>query len=474
MNQDEFKKFREDILKGFQITATPTVKSILALFFSGLISTYGIYSILLSLGIEGNTMYKAIGIFVLILIVADTFKRGALARFYNSKIRNVIVDSKVLKMQLVVSALALSFMVVFDIVGSFSTANYVEAKYQEFQATSSKEFELLESNAKVGQSDQSLYSQELTIWQSDKKTAYQNCNDLWKGYKAKYKAKCKKEWDNDKKNAKPIKPNTNGSVSVDDYKSVKDDANSDFLSEYIFYIILFLSLALTMLLQYTTISEIDNKKDDIDQSLTSMVIGILQDRLTELETNMIQHETERNELISDADKKEKSLGRDFETRGKAIALLGLSKAVDARGKTVQRIANNEAMPTVNKKAGFVHNVFGDDEPLNEDRYNEQAQNSTQTNQSLNESVITKTVNEQNLVVKQIDLKEYNAWEIEIIGLLWKGATVKRTEQLETRDNVLKVIGNNKTKTVRLSKLYQKLLQDEFIYKKIGYFAKVEL
>ena len=59
-------------------------------------------------------------------------------------------------------------------------------------------------------------------------------------------------------------------------------------------------------------------------------------------------------------------------------------------------------------------------------------------------------------------------------LLWKGATVKRSEQLQTRDNVLKVIGDNKVNTTRLSKLYQKLLKDKFIYKKIGYFSNVDL
>jgi len=237
MTQNEFKKFREDILKGFQLTSTPTIKSISALFFSGLISTYGIYSILLSVGIEGNTMYKAIGIFILILIVADTFKRGALVKYYNSTLRSVIVGAKVLKMQLVVSILALAFMTVFDVVGSFSTANYVEAKYQEFQATNSKEFELLETNAKNGQSALTIYSQELTTWQNDKRDGYQVCNEKWKGWKAKYKAKCKEEWNT--ANPKPIKPTQKGSVSVADYKSVKDGANDDFLSEYIFYIILF-------------------------------------------------------------------------------------------------------------------------------------------------------------------------------------------------------------------------------------------
>jgi hypothetical protein len=412
-------------------------------------------------------MYKAIGIFVLILIVADTFKRGGLVRYYNSLIRNLITGAKVLKMQLVISILALSFMSVFDIVGSFSTANYVEAKYQEFRATNSKEYELLESNAKNGQSELSIYSQELAVWQQDKKDAYQVCNEKWRGWKAKYKAKCKNEWEN--QHPKPIKPNASGSVSVSDYKSVKEDTNSDFLSEYIFYIILFLSLALTMLLQYTTISEIQNNKDEIDQSLTSMVIGILQDRLKELEANMVQHETKRNELISSGDKEEKKLNRDFEKRGKAISLISMQKAVDARGKTVERIANNETMPTTIKKAGFVYNPFNESvsnqavkrnnqtEPLNGEH-----ENRAETNQPLNDSV------------KRIDLKRYSNSDLELIDLLWKHSTVKRNEQLETRDNVLKIIGDNKNNTLRLRNLYKKLLADKYIYKKVSYFSDVDL
>ena len=358
MKRNQFNDSQKEILGDFQITATPTIKSLSALFFSGLISTFGIYSILLSVGIEGNTMYKAIGIFILILIVADTFKRGSLVKYYNSILKVTILSKgKTKKMQLGVSILALAFMTVFDIVGSFSTANYVEQSYQEFQATNSKEFKLLEDNAKNGVSELSLYSQELTTWTDDKKLAYQNCNDQWNGYKAKYKAKCKKEWDNKKTNAKPVKPSNNGSVSVADYKNVKEGANEDFLSEYIFYIILFLSMALTMLLQYTTISEIQDSRDEIEEELNDMTIGILQDRLRELETNLVHHETERSDLISQSDKEEKRLNRDFEERGKAIGLLSMGKAVESRGETVKRIANNSNFPTSNTKAGKVVNPF---------------------------------------------------------------------------------------------------------------------
>lgn len=229
-------------------------------------------------------------------------------------------------MQLYISLLALSFMVVFDMVGSFSTANWVEQKYQDFRATSSKEFELLEQNAKNGKTELNVYSQELTTWQSNKTSAYAVCDEKWKGWKAKYKADCKQEWE--KNNPTPQKPTTGITVSVNDYQEVKSGANDDFLSQYIFYIILFLSVSLTLLLQYTTISEINDNYDTIKELLTEMMVGILQDRLTELEANYVHHETQRNELISRADQREKELGRDFEERGKAIALLALGKAVE--------------------------------------------------------------------------------------------------------------------------------------------------
>jgi len=258
-------------------------------------------------------------------------------------------------MQLVIFFLSLAFMFVFDVVGSVSTANYTEQSYQDFRATNSKEFELLTQNAESGKSELSIYSQELTAYQQNKRDAYQVCSEKWKGWKAKYKAKCKNQWN--RANPTPTKPNSSTTVKVDDYKSVKNDTNGDFLSKYIFYIILFLSLALTMLLQYTTVSQILENHEDIDETLTDEVIGILQDRISELETNMIQHETQRNELISDSDREHKANKRQFEKLGKAIQLLSLNKAVDARGATVQRIANNETMPTTNKKAGFVRTPF---------------------------------------------------------------------------------------------------------------------
>ena len=440
MTKEEFKTQKEAVLNGFQISSKPTIKSISALFFSGLISTFGIYSILLSMNIEGNNLYKAIGIFILILIVADTFKRGALANYLNSVTRNNILGNvKTRKMQLVISGLALSFMFVFDIVGSVSTANYTEQSYQDFRATNSKEFELLKDNAQNDKSALTIYSQELTTWTQEKADAKITCNEKWKGWKAKYKAKCKEEWNAN--NPKPTKPSSNGSVSVNDYRDVKSENNDDFLSSYMFYIILFLSLSLTMLLQYTTLSEILERHEDIDETLTPEVIGILQDRISELETNMIQHETKRNELISDSDREEKHHKRKFEKLGKAIKLLGINKAVEARGETVKRVANNSSFPTTTKKAGFVDFSFNQQDEVNEYRENQESVNNAVT-----------AVNDENL-----------------IKALYSTVTDENSK-LVSKPNVIDT--TKRVQVQRLSKIYDVLKKSNVIELRgnKGYFA----
>ena len=354
MTKRALNKHKREIFESVQIDYIPTIKSSLALAFSGAISTFGIYSIIDG-AVTGDNLNIALGVFILILIVADTFKRGALSRYYNSIIRTQITQKgKVLKLQLAVFFLALSFMVMFDFIGSFSTANFIEQKYQDYRATSSKEFELLQDNAKDNKADKSLYSQELNVWEQSKRDAYQNCNDQWKGWKPKYKAKCKKEWNDKKENAKPTKPNSNSSVSVADYKDMKSNVNDDFLSRNIYNIILFLSMAITLLLQYSTISEIQDERDEIDERLTPQLMGTLNDRLLILETNAVEHEAQRNELIRTADKAHKTEERNFEELGEGMQILSLQKATTARGETLKRIANNSYVPTEESKTGFVN------------------------------------------------------------------------------------------------------------------------
>jgi len=354
MTKRTLDRHKKEILKTVQISYAPTTKSVSALIFSGAISTFGIYSLIAG-AVKEDYISVALGIFILILIVADTFKRGALSRYYNSQIRHYITGKgKVLKMQLVIFFLSLAFMSVFDIIGAFSTAKYANQAYQDFSATNSKEFDLLEQNAKAGKDNLNIYTKELEAWQQDKRDAYQVCNEKWRGWKAKYKANCKQDWE--KKNPKPTKPNSTGTIKVDDYKQLKEDVNQDFLSKYLYYIVLFLSMALTALLQYTTISEIQDEKDDIEEMLTPQLAGTLQDRLLILESNAIEHEAERNELLRKADHAHKKEERKFEELGEGMKILSLQKATQSRGETIKRISNNipysKEEPTA--KAGFVN------------------------------------------------------------------------------------------------------------------------
>jgi len=472
MSKEEFKTQKEAVLNGFQISAKPTIKSISALFFSGLISTFGIYSILLSMDIKDNALYKAIGIFIIILIVADTFKRGALANYLNSVTRNNILGNvKTRKMQLVISGLALSFMLVFDVVGSISTANYTEQSYQDFRATNSKEFELLEQKAKQGKETNSNYTLELKIWNELKSEEIARC--ATRNRTQKYRNICLDKWK--ATHAIPVNPKADTTVNVSDFKELKTESNEDFLSSYMFYIIFFLAMALTMLLQYTTLSEILEKHEDIDETLTPEVIGILQDRISELETNMIQHETKRNELISDSDREEKTHKRQFEKLGKAIKLLGISKAVDARGKTVQRVANNTYVPKEESKAGFVDFSFNTND-------NNQTVNQT-VNQSVkpkeetkgqkvdNEATVNQTVITEPLT-EWLDIKKFTNEELKLIDILWDKGNVKANDSLTIRRDILKVIGDTKVNTTLLRDLYKKLIGLDYIYKRVGYFAKV--
>jgi alpha-D-ribose 1-methylphosphonate 5-phosphate C-P lyase len=64
--------------------------------------------------------------------------------------------------------------------------------------------------------------------------------------------------------------------------------------------------------------------------------------------------------------------------------------------------------------------------------------------------------------------------MDLIAILWGDGKVKTNDSLVTRKEVLKVIGDTKVNTTLLRDLYKKLLELDYIYKRVGYFAKIEL
>jgi len=574
---------KNEILADYLIDGSHELKSIGGLLASGIVSTFGVYSIVLpfftdSGEVNTSTLNIALISFVIMLIMFDTVKRGSLTKFFNSLLKKKIISSTAKKGYLIISVFAILFMGMLDALGSYATAEKGANLYTQFNTNNSTEFQILQQNAESGKTTANNYPLILKAWQDSKSTAYQNCNDEWKGWKAKYKAKCKKSWDNEKDkegnfiNKKPMQTAT-GQIDIKDYKAIKDDQKG-FLNEWLFTILFILLSLMTLLMQYLTISKIYDDYNEIEESLTFERIEFINDTIQEHETILAEHEQKVAEMMANSSKEKKGQDRKFQEVGEAIAITHKKKMVSTRAETVKRIANNTYVPKEESKAGFVDfsfkhhsrdnqevkktkkhddyqevkkpkkydlekvNIFfsdietlkevtlsyGEDEytlsrnglqllrqqmltngrmlnhsiewddvlkalgeqPLNDNRHNEQTQKSTNKEQPFNESVITNeplngqkekqpfngVVNEQENLGKQMKLQGYSPLEFELIDLLWKG-TEKKHDQLETRDNVLKVIGDSKTNTVRLRNLYKKLLKDELIYKKIAYYSNFD-
>ncbi len=474
---------KNKILEDYLINGSHDLKSIGGLVVSGIVSTFGVYSVIRPFFTSTSTLNTALIAFVIVLIIFDTVKRGAFTKFFNSLLKKKIIESKVKKGYLVIAIFATVFMIGLDTLGSWSTAEKGAGLYTQFKTNSSTEYKILQQNAENGKQEASNYPLLLETWKQSKKEAYQNCNDTWKGWKPKYKAKCKKKWDNAKdKNGNLIhampQPTSNGQIKLNDYENIKGDKEG-FLDEYLFIILFILLSLMTLLMQYLTIAKIYDDYNDIEEGLTFERIEFINDTIQEHETILAEHEQKVAELMADSTREKKGKDRKFQEIGEAIAITHKQKMNDTRAETVKRIANNVYVPKEESKAGFVHNPFNEsvsDEAVKRNRYNEEQEKNPQNDQPLNETVITdKEVTEPlNGVVKRIDLKEFSNDDLKLIDLLWKHSTVKRNDQLETRDNVIKVIGDNKNNTLRLSNLYKKLLKLDYIYKRVGYFAKVEL
>ena len=478
---------KNEILADYLINGSHDLKSIGGLIVSGIVSTFGVYSIVLpfftdSGEVNTSTLNTALFSFVIMLIIFDTVKRGSLTKFFNSLLKKKIISSSAKKGYLIISVFAILFMGMLDALGSYATAEKGANLYSQFKTNSSTEYQILKDNAESGKATASNYTLELQAWREAKADAKTTCNEKWKGWKAKYKAKCKEEWNTN--NPMP-KQTANGQIKIDDYKAIKSD-QVGFLDEWLFTILFILLSLMTLLMQYLTISKIYDDYNEIEESLTFERIEFINDTIQEHETILAEHEQKVAEMMANSSKEKKTQDRQFQKVGEAIAITHKKKMVSTRAETVKRIANNTYVPKEESKAGFVYNPFNGDEPLNDNRYNEQAQKSTNEEQPFNESVITNeplngqkekqpfngVVNEQENLSKQMKLQGYSPLEFELIDLLWKG-TEKKHDQLETRDNVLKVIGDNKINTVRLRNLYKKLLKDELIYKKIAYYSNFD-
>jgi len=460
---------KNKILADYLIDGSHDLKSVGGLVVSGIVSTFGVYSVIRPFFSEQSMLTTALISFVIVLVIFDSIKRGALTKFFNSLLKKKIISSKAKKGYLVIAVFATIFMILLDVLGAWSTAEKGAKLYTQFNTNDSTEFQILQQNAESGKAIASNYTLELQTWRESKSEALTNCNDKWKGWKAKYKATCKEDWNR----ANPMpKQTVNGQIKIADYKAIKDDQEG-FLDRWLFTILFVLLSLMTLLMQYLTIAKIYDDYNEIEESLTFDRISFINDNIQEHETILADYEQDIAEMIADSTREKKGKDIKFQKIGEAIAITHKQKRNDTRAKTIKRIANNQYVNKEEAKAGFVYNPFNPNENSQTVNQSVKPNEETKGQKVDHETSVNQTVITEPLTV-QLDSKNFTNEELKLISILWADGDVKTNDSLVTRIEVLKVIGDTKVNTTLLRDLYKKLLGLDCIYKRVGYFAKVEI
>jgi len=353
MITEENKKtvsIKNKILQRFLIQGSHNLKSLGGLFSNGVVSTFGVYTLTAPFFTSETSLYIALVSFVVLLIVLDTIKRGSFTNFLNSLLKKIILGKKASKTYLIIFIGAFSFMVALDLVGVLSTAEKGANLYRQSKTTESTEFKILEQNAENGKQAASTYQTTLEVWQEVKKGADLACNEQWKGWKAKYKAKCKKEWLENN----PMPLNTaNVNINIADYKQIKKSFDG-FLDEWLQTILTVVLGLFTLLMQYLTIAKIYDDYDEIEESLTPTRVDFINDTIQEHFTILAEYEQEQAKMYADSEREKKNQDLKFQEVGEGIAITHKKKMVGIRGDTLKRIANNNSFPNEKKKSAFVY------------------------------------------------------------------------------------------------------------------------
>ena len=348
---------QKEILADILVTTKYTLKVLGGFVISGLVSVFGLYPLVASFFTSETSLYITMFGFIGLLILIDSIKRNTLSRYYNSKLKNIILGSKVRTGYLNISVMSILFVVLIDGSGAWLTGVSGAKYYTENKTTQSEEYKLLQANAESGKATASNYTLELQAWRESKADNKTTCNEKWKGWKAKYKATCKEEWNN----ANPMpKQRATGQIKIDDYKSISEDKKG-FIDEYLQYIVFVVLMLLTGLLQYLTISEIKEDYEDLEDSLTPNRVSNLQTALATAQDIEEQHEKTMFENKEDMQKKKNEQVRDMNDIADKREIVFNAKAISNGNDGLRRIANNNSVyvPSDEAKVGYFYNPFSD-------------------------------------------------------------------------------------------------------------------
>ena len=352
---------KNKILERFLIQGSHNLKSLGGLLANGIVSTFGVFILTAPFFTVKTNLYIALISFVVLLVILDTIKRGSFTKFLNSLLKKTILGKKASKTYLIIFIGAFSFLVFLDLLGVVSTAEKGASLYSQSKTTESTEFKILKQNAENGKAQNLSYTTTLKVWQEVKKGADLACNQQWKGWKAKYKARCKKEW----LEKNPMPQNTaNTNIKISDYKEIKKSFDG-FLDNWLQTILTVVLGLFTLLMQYLTIAKIYDDYVEIDESLTDTRINFINDTIQEHFTILAEYEQEQAKMYADAEREKKAQDLKFQEVGEGIAITHKKKMVGIRGETLKRIANNTTHTEVKNKSAFV-DITSSKKPFNEE------------------------------------------------------------------------------------------------------------
>ncbi|MBN2824844.1 MAG: hypothetical protein JXQ76_05940 [Campylobacterales bacterium] len=422
------------------IEAQRGINSYFPILISLGVTTYGFYLFLNTITTSQTAIYLTVAFLAILILFIEAHRTMLLLDFFNSKLTNKLHDNvKIAHFSIVMSGIITALFIALDMWGAIQASDSVERMLAKGIATSSKAYQLLEDEATNGTKMKREYNQELKAYNEAKDSHYTQCNQAWRlpTYRTK-NSECKSQF----KQELPTAPNSNtkGSIDAKQYEALENQALAKIqgYKEIFFYVFFGFSL----LLNYFAVSDIVNQYRKNDRELTPETIKELKNRYELLQAEKLTHLEGSTRLQAQKAHEKTTIDLGIEALIHDIRLAKEQRAYENM-KKVPIAIHHRPHDMEQYKYGFVGS--------NTDSYSTEPYN-TDT----------------------IDLSKFNSNEIELIKLLWRNGNVHPHGSLTNRDTVLKEIGNTKAKANELRDLYNKLLEHDYIYKRVGYFAKANL
>jgi len=413
------------------------------IFISLGITLFGLFGFIAGLTTNQLYIYLGLAFAGALILFIESQRTNLLVDYYSSKLEEFVNDEATKPVfGLFVALVFTGVFIGLDMFGANSMSIYVKQQMVENKVVNSKAYQLAEKEAKNGTKLQNIHLDQMKDWRKAQKMAMFTCERMPKNYVTR-KMQCRKEWNKNNPIPKMKDIKSSGDVGFGDFSKMESEAKSDLnhYDEYFYYAFFILSL----LLNYLAVSSIFNQYRAKSKELNSDMIEVLKDRFEAMQTEKLNKMRGSNHAIESKLKEFYDISVELEKEDYNLTISRRNNVLNHRRNTINNIEYVEAYPSA--KAGKLD--LGKESQ--KDIYNE--------------SVKPNGYNQ------GIDFNLFDLQEQELVRLLW-GDVNQVGDSLTTRNKVLESIGNTKINTIRLRDLYKKLMELDYIYKKVGYFAKV--